>query len=527
MKQLAGLDAAFLHLETAEMPMHVGALHVLELPSDYDGDYLLDLRAHMASRLPLAPVLRRRLESMPLNLANPTWVDCEPDLEAHIVGYEMPPGSGLAALESQVGLLHPQLLDRRLPLWKFHVFLGLERGPEGQQQVGLYSQLHHAAVDGQAAVALAAVILDLSAHPQDRKLPAARTRRVQLGAAGMLRGAIAHQWQQTVKLAKALPGAAGTLSLMAARTALDAAGSSLYNWLSTEPDKAAGERVSNLGLAPRTRLNTSLSTERSFSTVSLPLVALTRTRRLHGASLNDAVLFICGGALRRLFAKQGPLPRKSLVAAVPVSMRAGGDVTANTQATMSLVSLGTHLADPAKRLAHVLAASAAMKSELDQVKDLMPSDYPSLGVPWLMQAGALLYGRLRAADKLPVLANLVISNVPGPTVPLYLAGARMLTNYPTSIVVHGMALNITVQSYDASLDFGLMACGQALPETAALAAYIETAFMEFLALPAAEELAEKATKRIARPKGATKTSAKSAATSTVKTAARKRTAAKR
>lgn len=145
MKQLAGLDAAFLHLETAEMPMHVGALHVLELGADYDGDYLLDLRAHIASRLPLAPVLRRRLETMPLNLANPTWVDAEPDLDLHIVGYQMPAGSGLAALEREVGLLHPQLLDRRLPLWKFHVFLGLERGPEGQQQVGLYSQLHHAA----------------------------------------------------------------------------------------------------------------------------------------------------------------------------------------------------------------------------------------------------------------------------------------------------------------------------------------------------------------------------------------------
>lgn len=508
MKQLAGLDAAFLHLETAEMPMHVGALHVLELAADYDGDYLLDLRAHIASRMPLAPVLRRRLESVPLNLANPTWVDAEPDLDVHIVGYEMPPGSGMAALEGQVSLLHPQLLDRRLPLWKFHVFLGLEAGPEGQRQVGLYSQLHHAAVDGQAAVALAAVILDLRPQSAEHKLPATRARQVQLGAAGMLRGAIAHQWQQTVKLARALPAAAGTLSMMAARSALDAAGSSLHDWLDPDTPKpqVKPERVRNLGLAPRTRLNTSLSAERSFSSVSLSLVALNRTRRLHGASLNDAVLFICGGALRRLFAKHGPLPAKSLVAAVPVSMRARGDSTANTQATMSLVSLGTHLADPTKRLAHVLAASAAMKSELVQLKDLMPSDYPSIGVPWLMQAGALLYGRLRAADKLPVLANLVISNVPGPTLPLYLAGARMLTNYPTSIVVHGMALNITVQTYDKSLDFGLMACGQAMPETAELAAYIETAFMEFLALPVADDI-EPAAQPKPKPKPARKRAA--------------------
>lgn len=484
MKQLAGLDAAFLHLETAEMPMHVGALQLLALPAAYDGDFVLDLRAHMAARLPLAPVLRRCLESVPLNLANPSWVDAEPDLDLHIVGHQLPPGSGLAELERQVGRLHPQLLDRSLPLWKFHVFLGLQPGPDGEQQVGLYSQLHHAAVDGQAAVALAELMLDQGPQPQARSLPAKRRRLAKTGATGLLRGALTQQWRQTVKLARALPAAAGTLSLMAARAAVDAAGGSLRQWLSTDPN-AEAERVSNLGLAPRTRLNTSLSAERSFATVSLPLAALNQARRLHGASLNDALLFICGSALRRLFAKQGPLPAKSLVAAVPVSTRAGSDKTANTQVTMSLVSLGTHLADPAKRLAHVLAASAAMKGELAQLKELMPVDYPSLGVPWLMQAGALLYGRLHAADKLPVLANLVISNVPGPSVPLYLAGARVLSNYPASIVVHGLALNITVQSFDAALDIGVMACGRALPETAVLAAYIETAFMEFLALPVA------------------------------------------
>ena len=130
------------------------------------------------------------------------------------------------------------------------------------------------------------------------------------------------------------------------------------------------------------------------------------------------------------------------------------------------------------------AASQAMKAQMSQLKSLMPTDFPSLGIPWLMQAGAMLYGRARVAEKLPVVANLVISNVPGPTVPLYMAGARLLTNYPTSIVVHGLALNVTVQTYNQSLDIGLMACGEACPETAELAAYVDAAFMEFQALPA-------------------------------------------
>ncbi|HEY9108918.1 MAG TPA: WS/DGAT domain-containing protein, partial [Roseateles sp.] len=246
------------------------------------------------------------------------------------------------------------------------------------------------------------------------------------------------------------------------------------------------QAVSSLGPAPRTRFNVSLSDTRAFSGVTLPLAELNRTRKRHHASVNDAVLFVIGGALRRFLTKHGPLPRRSLIAAVPVSTRAAGDTTSNNQATMSFMSLGTHLADPAARLAHVIASSQAMKAQMSQLKSLMPTDFPSLGLPWLMQAGAMLYGRARVAEKLPVIANVVISNVPGPQMPLYLAGARMLTNYPTSIAVHGLALNVTVQTYDQSLDIGLMACGKALPQAGELAAYVDAAFMEFQALPVAE-----------------------------------------
>ena len=161
--------------------------------------------------------------------------------------------------------------------------------------------------------------------------------------------------------------------------------------------------------------------------------------------------------------------------------RAGRSLTgavtgADNQASMSLISLGTHLADLDKRLAHVKAASAAMKSSMGNVKSILPTDFPSLGIPWLIEAATALYGKAKVADRIPQLANLVISNVPGPPVPLYMAGARMLTNYPTSIVVHGLALNITVQSYDQSLDFGLMADAVAMPHVRELADAILIAF---------------------------------------------------
>jgi diacylglycerol O-acyltransferase / wax synthase len=170
------------------------------------------------------------------------------------------------------------------------------------------------------------------------------------------------------------------------------------------------------------------------------------------------VLWLVSTALRTFFAARGGLPRKSLVAAVPVSLRAKGDTTADNQASMTLLSLGTHMADPAKRLAHIKAATQSMKATLAGVKHLLPTDFPSIGVSWLTES-----------ELLPPVANLAVSNVPGPPVPLYLAGARMLTNYPCSIVTHGLALNITVQSYDQSLDCGLMADAKALPDVRGLA----------------------------------------------------------
>jgi diacylglycerol O-acyltransferase / wax synthase len=490
MKQLSGLDASFLHLETAQMPMHVGALHTFELPAGYRGDFLDDMRRHMAARLVLAPALRQRLVKMPLNLSNPTWVDAEPDLDEHIVGISLPAGSGQAELERQVGLLHPVLLDRDRPLWKFHVFDGLANGPGGTRRFAMYTQLHHAAVDGQAAVALGHAILDLSPSGREVDQQSRGKVRRELGLADMLRGALGNQFGLVIDAVKAIPGTVGALSQMATSKVGGTAGGTVSSVLSrvTGPDAAAGRKsVSNLGLAPRTRLNVTVSSRRAFAALSLPLAAVNAVRRRHGASLNDAVLMVCSGALRRHFLKHGPLPRKSMVAGVPISTRAKGDTTANNQATMTVVSLGTQIADPAKRLAHVLAATQAMKANMGAMKSLMPTDFPSIGVPWLMEGLGALYAKARVADRLPAIANVTISNVPGPTVPLYMAGAKMLGNYPTSIVVHGVALNITVQTYNESLEFGLIACGDAMPEVAELARHVQAAFDEFAALPATVE----------------------------------------
>jgi len=480
MKQLSGLDATFLYLETPEMPMHVGALNIYELPAGHRGSFVPPLRRHLAERLPLTPVLRRRLWWMPLNLANPAWVDAEPDLKHHVVAVKLPPsakvGDGMPELEAAVGRLHAQLLDRERPLWKFFVLEGLAPTADGRQRVGLYSQFHHAAVDGQAAVAVAQVLLDTT--PEGRSItlrPSQRAKIFKLGMGQMLRGALANEASQVAGIIKGLPSTLSTLA--------GAAGAVLSHTRLLR-GRGAGTTVSNLALAPRTALNQSVTTGRVFAGVSLPLDRLKALGKAHDATLNDLVLLLCGTALRRYLSKQGNLPRKSLIAAVPVSLRAKGDTTADTQASMSLVSLGTHVADLGKRLAHVKAATTSMKETMGSLKSVLPTDYPSIGVPWLVEAVTALYGKAKMAERIPQLANLVISNVPGPPVPLYLAGARMLCNYPTSIVTHGLALNITVESYDRQMDFGLVADAHAMPDVRALADALRIAYEDLCLLDA-------------------------------------------
>ena len=465
MQQLSGLDATFLYLETAEMPMHVGAMHLLELPPGYPGRFIVALRKHVASRLSVAPVLRRRLWWMPLNLANPAWVDAEPDLRQHIVEIKLPKGSGLPELEAEVSRLHAVLLDRSRPLWKMHVFEGLGSAANGHRRVALYTQLHHAAVDGQAAVALANALLDVT--PEPRAIPATPSRRnkvFRLEMTEMLRGVLGNQAQKVAEIVRGLPSTVGTLKNAASKA------------ISSSTLLGGKSGPSNLTLAPRTPLNVSVTARRAFASVTLPLPELKELGRVHGATINDMVLMVCSSALRRYYARRRTLPRKSLIAAVPISLREKGDTSLDNQASMSLVSLGTNIADTRKRLAHIQAASKAMKSTMGSLRSILPTDYPSLGVPWLIEAATALYGRAKVADRIPQVANVVISNVPGPPVTLYMAGARMLTNYPTSIIVHGMALNITVQSYDRSLDFGLMADAQAMPDVRELADAITIAF---------------------------------------------------
>ena len=514
---LSGLDAAFLYLETPQMPMHVGALHTFALPPGYRGDFVADVRKHLAARAHLAPPLGRKLLALPMNLATPSWVPAKVDFSEHVVAVKLPRlargSTGMTEAQALVSRLHPVLLERDRPLWRFHVISGFKPLADGSPVFGLYTKLHHAAVDGQAAVALAQAILDLQVEGRQVDAPAVLPRSAQQSLAQQLGGALAHQMRQVADLARALPGTAkavgGALGQKAASTALDSAAGArdamldaatraAKKWVDGLDLRDAKGRVlkgkaRNLTIAPRTPFNATVGRKRAFATVSLPLAELKLQRLAFDATLNDVVLAICSGALRSYLKSHDACPKEPLIAAVPVSLRAAGDTRATNQASMSVVSLGTHLSTPARRMAHVKEATAAMKTALLNLKSVMPTDFPTLGVPWLLTGLTALYGRSKLADRIPPLANVVISNVPGPAVPLYLAGGRMLTNHPSSIVVHGVALNITVQTYAGALDFGLMACAKAMPDVAAFADAIRTSHAELLAL-ARRKVAKPSTK---------------------------------
>jgi WS/DGAT/MGAT family acyltransferase len=468
MSHLSVVDGAFLHLESPEMPMHVGSLALLEPPADGAAAWFEAVKVHVAGRMHLAPVFTRKLALMPFDLANPVWIaDDDIDLDYHMRYLVLPKPGTLAQMEALAGRLHSSLLDRSRPLWEFYVIEGLADG-----RVGFYSKVHHAAVDGQAAVALANTVFDLTLEPRRVKPPRARRgHRYQLGVAELLSAALSNQAKQLVEFAKLLPPLA--------RAAVGAAKQALAS-------RGSGAKAGTMfKLAPPTPFNTSITNQRAFASVSLPLPEVKQIGKALGASVNDMVLWLCSTALRGYLAESRELPDKTLVAGVPISLRSQGDTTSNNQVSGTVIDLATQQKDPLKRLEQIMAGTNAMKRQMGSFGDLIPKDFPSLGSPWLLSGLASLYGRSRLADRTRF-ANVVISNVPGPQVPLYLAGAKLTGLFPLSIVVHGVALNITVQSYMGQLCFGLIACRRAVPDVAELGRHLHRALdaLRLLPLPA-------------------------------------------
>jgi diacylglycerol O-acyltransferase len=458
MKHLSGLDATFLHLETPEMPMHVGSLNVLDLPKGYKGDFYEDAKAFMASRIHLADVFTRKLALMPFDMSNPVWVDDEDiDLDYHVRHITLPKPGTNRQLQQYVARLHSTLIDRSRPMWEFFIIDGLQSG-----QVALYTKVHHAGIDGQAGVEVGKAIFDLEATGRVVKPPRSRPRSsgYQLGMAELATAALRNTAQQYIKLFKMAPAIARAIGGLA------------------KPDEKAAEKAAasapkkfNL-FAPRTSLNVSITNQRTFAGRTISLAETKYVAKHFGVSLNDVVMATVAGALRHYLADNNELPAKPLVAGVPVSLREAGDDTANNQASMILVSLATDITDPIQRLKAINASSTSSKSTMNRFKAIVLDDFPTFAAPWLVSGIASMVGRSGIVNLLPPAANVAISNVAGAPFPMYFAGALVTCYYPVSIASHGTALNVTVQSYNGRMDYGLIACRRAVPDITEIGDYM-------------------------------------------------------
>jgi diacylglycerol O-acyltransferase len=469
LQPLTGLDATFLYLESAGTPMHVGSLMLLDAPKRGPGFHAA-LLAHLDERLPRAPALRRLLHPAPLGVGHPVWGEAaRVDLRRHVRRRRLPGAGGRDRLMALVGKLHAEPLPRDRPMWEFVVVENVEPGV-----VALYSKVHHALLDGQGGVALARAILDVAppAKPRTRRAVGAKAAAARASVAApapsardVARVATRSTVQQFARLLRALPA---TL-----RLAGGVGGAA----------RLAGGLADNLLMAPRSVFNRRIGKARSFAAVSLPIDDVKAVARAHGASLNDVVLAVCAGALRELLLAEDALPRKPLVAAMPVSLRSAGDDSVDNQVSMVQCSLATDVADPAARLRAIRASTAQIKERVAAVRHLIPTDFPGFAAPLWAAGLSRLWGASGVAERLPALANVAISNVPGPPVPLYLAGARLRHYYPVSIVTHGLAFNLTVQSYAGQLECGLTAARDVVPRPDILARAMAAALTELQHCP--------------------------------------------
>lgn len=501
--KLSTLDAGFLYMETAEMPMHVGSLSMFQLPDGYEGDFFEAFKAQIADRIEDAPMLKRKLARPLLDMDHPSWVEDEQfDINRQIFRASLAAPADMAALRRTVGWMHAKLLNRARPLWEFYLF---ENMPNNQ--VGLYVKIHHALIDGGAGMALTRIIYDAVPNPPARvretppkretKAQAAERTRIADAAATAANAATTAMesylrfWQQpfaqtpdSIKLPRTgrtdiasvlFDHVAGQVELGAKfAAALPGLMKTAAQNLPAMLDPTRLKDLQNL-VAPKTPLNKTISSERAFGTITLSLPRVKAVGKAAGGSINDAVMAISSGVLRRYLMESNSLPTRPLSAGVPISLREEGNANTNNQVFAMVCPLATDIADPRERLASIITESGKAKAMVSPFKEVVPlmTNVSAIGVPMAAQMLALLYSRSGLADVLPPATNVCISNVPGPRMSLYAAGAELLNLFPVSIVTHGMALNITVQSYRDQLEFGLIAGANILPDVQRLADMLE------------------------------------------------------
>ena len=443
-------DAMFLTPETRAQPMHVGGLQLFDLPSDAGPEWVRELFEQALRSTDIAPLFRRRPNRSLTSLGAWTWeIDDDVDLEHHVRHSALPRPGRVRELLTLVSRLHGTLLDRKRPLWETHVIEGLDG-----DRFAVYSKVHHSMMDGITALRL--LQRSLSTDPDDRDTPLPWESRV----------------TKPRSSSRSRPGLAEqSASLLHAATDL----ATLGPRLGAAAAHALRQQASMLpSPAPRTMFNVPITGSRRYAAQSWQLKRLRAVADRTGTTINDVVLAMCSSSLRDYLLDADALPDDPLVAMTPVSLRGRSDDAATGNAVgVILCNLGTDRADPSERLGVIHESMETGKDLLRRMSKLQSMALSAaLMTPMVLES---LLGVHRIAR--PAF-NLVISNVPGPDHPLYWNGARLLGSYPLSIPLAGQAVNITVTSYNGSLDFGVTGCRRSVPHLQRLLTGLDRALDE-------------------------------------------------
>jgi diacylglycerol O-acyltransferase len=448
MERLSGLDASFLYFETPAHLMHVCGLLVLDTSTVPTGYNFADLRETLRERLEQTPAFRRKLHNPMLNIDHPVWIDDEDfDIEHHVRRVAVPSPGDKVALAEVCGDIAAQPLDRSRPLWEMWIVEGIEE----LDRIGIVTKMHHATVDGVSGASLISELCSVEAdaapfgasidHGPIPKRP--RDRDIVLD--GLLGVA-----KRPLHFARVLPNTLNTLP----------------RWIGRARQ---GTAMPAPFTAPRTSFNGTITGHRSIAFTRLDLDDIKEIKNAYGTTVNDVVLAMCSGALRRYLDDNGELPDSSLVAMVPVSVHGKTNRGGTNKVSGMFANLSTDIEDPAQRLLAIAEANRVSKEHHQTLSASLLQDWAQFAAPNTFGLAVRVYSKLRLADRHPVVHNLVISNVPGPPMPIYFAGARVTGFFPFGPVFHGAGLNITVLSNDGHVDVGLIASRELAPDLWSLA----------------------------------------------------------
>ncbi|HEX5660544.1 MAG TPA: wax ester/triacylglycerol synthase family O-acyltransferase [Polyangiales bacterium] len=458
MQRLSGLDASFLYLETPTMHMHVAMVAVLD-PKSMPGGYDFERLQHYIDRgVRTQPQLQRRLVEVPLKIDHPVWLE-EPHFDTlhHIRRVSCAAPGGQAELAALVGRIMSTPLDRAKPLWEGWVIEGLEGG-----RVALVAKVHHAITDGVSGSQILSAMFSgspeapprepLRAHEDDEPVPS---------EVDLLRDALAARIARPKEIVRMFKRTSNAVKELYERR--------------KDPEHQANVSVFD---SPRTRWNGPLSAQRSVGFARVPVADVKTIRKAFGVSANEVVLAICAGALRFYLEQRGELPLAPLIAACPIATRVRGQ--SGNRVSAMVTSLATHLESPAERLRTIRAVTRNAKQEHDALGGDLIRSWAELATPGLVTTAARLYSKYRLSELHRPMFNLMISNVPGPRVPIYLAGAQLAAIYPLGPISEGAGLNITVMTYTTHVDFGFITSPALVDDIDQLAALVPPATRELL-----------------------------------------------